>query len=66
MFSVEHTYFRSIEIISKATLFSTSFELQSVNLTMCVCIPKTLRQPREVKNGLIMLKFDTLVDWMNT
>jgi len=32
-----------------------------------VCVfPKTLGQPREVKNGLIVLKFDTLVDWMNT
>jgi len=28
--------------------------------------PNTLEQLREVKNGLIMLKFDTLVDWMNT
>jgi len=27
---------------------------------------KTLGQPREIKNGLVMLKFDTLVDWMNT
>jgi len=24
--------------------------------------PKTLRKPREVKNGLIVLKFDTLMD----
>jgi len=32
-----------------------------------VCVfPKTLEQPREVKNSLIMLKFNTLVDWMNT
>jgi len=25
--------------------------------------PKTLGKPREVKNGLIVLKFDTLIDW---
>jgi len=30
---------------------------------VCVC-PKTLEQPREVKNGPIMLKFGTIVDWM--
>jgi len=44
-------------------LFSTSIELQSDNV--CVC-PKTLGQPSEVKSGLIMLIFGTLVDWMNT
>jgi len=27
--------------------------------------PKTLGQPREVKNVLIMLKIDTFVAWMN-
>jgi len=27
---------------------------------------KTLGQPRKVKNGAIMLKFVTIVDWMNT
>jgi len=26
----------------------------------------TFGQPREVKNSTIMLKFGTLVDWMNT
>jgi len=35
------------------------------NSIMFVC-PNTLGQSREVKKGLIMLKFDTLVDWMNT
>jgi len=29
-------------------------------------ISKTLGQPRGVKNGPIMLKFGTIVDWMNT
>jgi len=28
--------------------------------------PKTLEQPREVKNGLVLLKFGALLDWMNT
>jgi len=28
--------------------------------------PKTLGQPREVKNGPIMLKIGTLEDWINT
>jgi len=30
----------------------------------CVFLPLTLVQPREVKNGPIMLKVGTLVDWM--
>jgi len=29
-----------------------------------VYLPKTLGKPREVKIDLIMLKFDSLVDWM--
>jgi len=30
-----------------------------------VCVlPKTLEQPRKVKIGSIMPKFDSLVDWM--
>jgi len=34
---------------------------------VCVCVlPKILGQPREVKIGLIMLKFSTPVYWMNT
>jgi len=32
---------------------------------LCIC-SKTLEQPSEVKNGLIMLKFGTPVDWINT
>jgi len=28
--------------------------------------PKDLGHPKELKNGTIMLKFGTLVDWMNT
>jgi len=40
--------------------FLTSVELQ-INNNVCACVcPKPLEQPREVKNGLIMLKFDTL------
>jgi len=32
----------------------------------CECVfPNTLGQPREVKIGLIMLKFGTLIDRMN-
>jgi len=34
-------------------------------LYLYVC-PKTLGQSSEVKSGLGMLKFGTLVDWMNT
>jgi len=43
-------------------LFSTSVELQSDNMRVCVCVcvcPKTLEQPGEDNNSLIMLKFDT-------
>jgi len=34
---------------------------------VCACVfPITLGQLREAKNSLIMLKFDTLGDWINT
>jgi len=38
----------------------------SYNLTNVYVLTKTLGQTSEVKNGLIMLKLGTLVDWMNT
>jgi len=57
------TYFLCYEILwSPRFLFSTSVELQSDNV--CVCFIKTLGKPREVIIRSIMLKFDSLVDWM--
>ena len=47
--------------------FSTSVELESDNcLYVCVCVcPETLGQPGDFKNGPILLKFCTLVPWVN-
>jgi len=45
-------------------LFSTSVELESENVCVCVC-PKTLGQPGDFKNCSIWLKFGTLVPWVN-
>ena len=48
--------------------FSTSVELESENVcvSVCVCPPKILVQPGDLKNGGIWLKFCTLGPWVNT